>query len=175
MNSGDRTKMRRYQAQAAQATRDTDATTDEVARQQLVERAHKYQRTAVNLKKQRKAKKPPSSRFLVKKPPGARKVASVKTEVWGWRSGRLSAPGRKRPGWRVAVPARFFSTMRGRLICQLSQAGLQHDHQRSRLRDRLAFSPTGGHIRTMPLPDLTEDEHAEPGAQSHERFRSGLH
>jgi len=28
---------------------------------------------------------------------------------------------------------------------------------------------------TMSLPDLTEDEHAELGAQPHERFRSGLH
>jgi hypothetical protein len=36
MNSSDRTKMRRHQAQAAQDRRDADAMTDDTARQQLV-------------------------------------------------------------------------------------------------------------------------------------------
>jgi hypothetical protein len=58
MNSGDRTKMRRYQSQAARVRREADATTDEVARQHLVERASKYQRIA-DLKKRRKIAKPP--------------------------------------------------------------------------------------------------------------------
>ena len=56
MNSGDRTKMRRYQSQAAQVRREADATTDEVARQHLVERASKYQRIA-DLKRRRKTAK----------------------------------------------------------------------------------------------------------------------
>jgi hypothetical protein len=51
--------MRRYQAHAAQARREVDATTDEVARQQLIERAGKYQRTESDLRKQRKGTKPP--------------------------------------------------------------------------------------------------------------------
>ena len=57
MNSGDRAKIRRYQSQAAQVTREADATTDEVARQHLAERASKYQRIA-DLKRRRKTAKP---------------------------------------------------------------------------------------------------------------------
>jgi hypothetical protein len=59
MNSHDRTKMRRYQAHAAKARHEADATTDDVARQQLVERAGKYQRTASDLRKHERARSRP--------------------------------------------------------------------------------------------------------------------
>jgi hypothetical protein len=58
MKSSDRTKMRRHQAQAAKVRREADATTDDVARQQLVERANDDQRIAANLHKRRKGTKP---------------------------------------------------------------------------------------------------------------------
>ena len=50
MKSGDRTKMRRRQALAAQARREVSATTDAVSRQQLIERAGKHDRAARNAK-----------------------------------------------------------------------------------------------------------------------------
>ena len=59
MNSGDRTKMRRHQAQATQAWREAGIAAGDVARQQLVERASKYQWAAADLKKGKKDTKLP--------------------------------------------------------------------------------------------------------------------
>ena len=54
MQAGDRAKLRRHQAQAAQARREAGAATDDVARQQLLEHAGKDQRAATKIKKKQK-------------------------------------------------------------------------------------------------------------------------